>query len=105
MGYIVIGAYKPHVGKVNALSVILETHIGILRAEGLATKREHILMQAKDGTFVEIFEWVSENSRELAIRNPVIVAVWSEMDKICTYIPASRVPELDNLFSELVARN
>ncbi len=105
MGYIVIGAYKPHVGEINALSDILETHVDVLRSEGLVTKREHIVMQAKDGTFIEIFEWVSEYSRELAIRNPVVVAVWTEMDKICTYIPASRVPEMDNLFSELIAIN
>lgn len=105
MGYIVIGAYKPNAGKTKALAKMLETHVDSLRLEGFATARNHILMQAKDGTFIEIYEWVSANSHQMAIRNTVISGIWGEMDKICTYIPASRVPELDNLFSEFIPKN
>src|SRR6266852_5695040 len=50
MGRIVIVGYKPKPGKAEALRSLASTHIQRLRAEGLVTPREAIIMEASDGT-------------------------------------------------------
>ena len=60
MGEIVVACYKPKPGKEAALDQLMKTHVEILRIEGLATDRKSIVMKAKDGTVVEVFEWKSQ---------------------------------------------
>ncbi len=54
---IVIAAYRPKPGKDAALRELLHDHVPFLRREGLVTDRIPILGRAKDGTYVEVFEW------------------------------------------------
>ena len=55
MGRIVIACYKPKPGKEDALKALVVDHVSTLRSLGLVTQRAPITMQAKDGTFVEVF--------------------------------------------------
>jgi hypothetical protein len=57
-------------------------------------------MEAKDGTFVEVFEWASSQAIEAAHSNPVVLKMWEEYGKVCDYIPISQVAEASQLFSE-----
>ena len=63
---IVIVAYRPKPGKDNVLLAELRDHVHLLRSEGLATDRHPVLMRAKDGTVLEIFEWASPAAIEEA---------------------------------------
>ena len=57
---IVIVGYKPKSGKEEALHQLMRSHISILKSQDLVTDRDSIIIEAKDGTIIEIFEWKSK---------------------------------------------
>jgi quinol monooxygenase YgiN len=99
MGQIVIACYRPKPGAEAALKELMRTHVQRLAAEGLVTNRTPILMQVADGTFVEVFEWKSEEAVEAAHTNPAVLKMWEEYEEVCDYVPVSAVPEASELFS------
>ena len=56
MGHTVIVACKPKPGKEAALKELMNTHLPILKKEGLVRDKESYIMEAADGTIVEVFE-------------------------------------------------
>ena len=96
---IVIVAYKPKAGKAVALHQLMREHLSILKQENLVTDRTSIMMEAKDGTIIEVFEWKSESAVEQAHSNPVILEMWKKYDAVCEFIPLSQVEESAKLFS------
>lgn len=100
MGRIVIVAYRPKPGKAEDLKQLLQRHLPILRGERLATDRAPIIMEAADGTLIEVFEWVSAEAIEAAHTNPAVAAMWAEFGEVCDYVPVASVAESANLFSE-----
>ena len=99
MGIIVISAYKPKEGKLDALKTLMRTHLPRLHKEGLVTDRESIMMEAADGTIVEVFEWVSQEAIRNAHHNPEVLKMWGEYGEVCDYVPIGTVPEAAQLFS------
>lgn len=99
MGHVVIACYKPKAGCQGALRDLMRTHVERLRAEDLATDREPILMQATDGTYIEVFEWCSEHAMQRAHSNLAVQAMWSEYAEVCDYVPLSTISEATQLFS------
>lgn len=97
-GIIVIASYKPRPGKVEALRLIMRTHVPILRQQGLVTDRESIMMEAKDGTIIEVFEWKSAAAIEQAHINPAVLEMWGKYAEVCDYIPVARVTEASDMF-------
>ncbi len=97
---IVIAAYRPKPGKAEQLKQLARTHVDRLRAEGLVTERSPIIMQAKDGTIVEVFEWKSKAAMESAHTNPAVLEMWNEYSQVCDYVPVGSVTEVNDLFSE-----
>ena len=69
MGRIVIACYRPKPGKLDALRALMADHLPILRSQDLVTDRESIIMEAEDGTIVEVFEWKSQEAIEAAHSN------------------------------------
>ncbi|MBX3226128.1 MAG: hypothetical protein KIT84_28855 [Labilithrix sp.] len=100
MGRIVIACYRPKPGMNDALRALMRTHVSTLRSIDLVTDRAPIMMEAKDGTIIEVFEWASSEAIEQAHGHPVVLAMWDEYAKVCDYVPASQVPESAQLFSE-----
>ena len=99
MGIIVISAYKPKEGKAEALKALMRTHLPRLHKVGLVTDRQSIMMEAEDGTIVEVFEWQSEEAIRNAHTNPEVLKMWSEYGEVCDYVPIGTVPEAAQLFS------
>jgi len=97
---IVIVGYKPFAGKETALKELIKNHVGILRAQGLASDREPILMQSANGTIIEVFGWKSKEAIEAAHTNPAVQKMWGEYAEVCEYIPIGSIQEATNLFSE-----
>ena len=58
------------------------------------------MMEAKDGTIIEVFEWKSVTAMKQAHTNPVILKMWEKYAEVCDYIPIQQVQEAGNLFSE-----
>jgi quinol monooxygenase YgiN len=100
MGRIVIACYRPKAGKREALRRLILDHVATLRAQGLVTDRAPIIMEAKDGTVVEVFEWASPAAIEAAHANPAVQAMWNRYAEVCDYIPIAQVPEAAEMFSE-----
>ena len=99
MGVIVISAYKPKEGKADALKALMKTHLTRLQKENLVTGRESIMMEAADGTIIEVFEWMSEEAIRNAHTNPEVQKMWGEYGEVCEYVPVGTVPEAAQLFS------
>ena len=100
MGRIAIAGYKPKPGKSDALKKLMRSHVDILRSRDLVTDRRPIVMEAADGTIVEVFEWASREAIEAAHSDPVVGEMWREYDAACDYVPIGSVPEAAELFSE-----
>jgi len=98
-GHIVISAYKPKPGKDAGLLEVLKTHLPVLRKENLITERKGILMRAKDGTYLEVFEWTSSKAVEQAHSNPAVLEMWKIFDEVCEYAKLSDIDEAKGLFA------
>jgi hypothetical protein len=81
----------------------MKTHVPRLRAAGLATARESIVMKAKDGTVIEVFEWESKEAIESAHTNPVVQAMWKEYSDVCDYVPLGSLDETKQMFADFEA--
>jgi hypothetical protein len=100
MGRLVIACYKPKAGKEKALKALIADHVPTLRRIGLVTERAPILMEASDGTLIEVFEWTSPEAIQTAHGHPAVLRMWEEYGKVCDFVPVAQVPEAAQLFSE-----
>jgi quinol monooxygenase YgiN len=103
MGRIVIVAYRPKTGHEEQLKALLRGHVPRLQALGLVTSRAPLIMEAADGTLVEVFEWISAEAIEAAHGNPDVQAMWGEFGEACDYLPVGELAEAGQLFSEFEA--
>jgi len=99
MGSISVACYKPRPGCEQELLELVRNHLPPLRAQGLVTEREPIVMRTGDGTIIEIFEWVSQQAVAGAHNNPAVLDLWSRFEKVCTYEKPSSLAEFQNLFA------
>ena len=99
MGRTVIVGYKPKPGKEAALKELMKTNLPVLAKEGLVRDKESYIMEAVDGTIVEVFEWLSEEAIEKAHTNPAVLKMWGQYAEVCDYIPVGNLAEIANLFS------
>ena len=73
---IVFAIYKPHQNKGNELKKLILKHVPILKSNKLITNRERVLVQSKNGIYIEIFEWKSNDAVEEAHENLEIQKLW-----------------------------
>jgi hypothetical protein len=99
MGSISVACYRPKPGCEEALLVEVRAHLPPLRAAGLVTERASIVMRAKDGTLIEIFEWVSSEAIAGAHSNPVVLEIWKRFEAIGTYEVPANIAEFQNMFA------
>jgi len=88
---VVFALYRPHPGKDAELRRLIAQHLPVLRRLELATDRPAILVRAKDGTYIEVFEWRNEESAKLAHEHPEVARVWEAMGQVADF------PALDSL--------
>jgi hypothetical protein len=99
-GRVVIVAYKPKDGKAEALHQLMREHLSVLKSQDLVSDRASIIMEAKDGTIIEVFEWKSKAAVEQAHSDPAVLEMWGKYAEVCDYIPLAEVEEAKSLFSE-----
>lgn len=100
MGRIVIAAYRPKPGRQQALERLMRHHHERLRAEGLVTDRQPTLMRARDGTIIEVFEWLSADAIVAAHSNRAVQRMWDEYAEVSETVPLDEMTESHNLFAE-----
>ena len=98
MGTIVIVAYRPKVGHERELESLVREHVPYLRNLGLATNRPAMAMRGRDGTVVEVFEWV-EGGAQSAHSNPKVHELWERFGTACNYVPLRELPEAAEMFA------
>lgn len=103
MGSISVACYKPRPGSEQALLALVREHLPPLRAEGLVTERESIVMRTADGTIIEVFEWVSKEAIAGAHTNPVVLSLWKRFEGVCSFEIPSSITELQNMFAHFEA--
>ncbi|WP_214071280.1 hypothetical protein [Mucilaginibacter sp. dw_454] len=105
MERVAIVAYKPNPGQAETLRALIKKHSPCLRTIGLATEKEGFVLETKDGTIVEVFEWKSEQAMKTAHKHPQVQQMWREYAEVSTYTPLNRLPEADKLFAEFTPLN
>lgn len=95
---IVIALYKPKKGRAKALMKTVARHLPALRKARLVTRRPGILMQAKDGTLLEIFEWRSERHTRIAHTHPVIRPLWERVGRDAAIMTLGKLKEAKDMF-------
>lgn len=97
---IVMAVYRPKPGKGDEMAALIEKHVPVLRAEGLATDREPIVVRSKkDGTFVEIFEWDTADSARKAHEIPAVQEIWGAMEQIADFLTLGDLEEAPARFA------
>jgi hypothetical protein len=102
MGIVVIACYRPKSGQGDALLDEVRRHWEILDGQGLVTDRTPVIVQAADGTIVEVFEWLSQHAVDQAHTNPVVLEMWGRYAALCDYVPIGDLPEAAKMFSEFL---
>ena len=97
---IVFAIYKPHTNKGNKLKKLLFNHIPILKSNNLITDRPPMLVQSKNGIYIEIFEWKSNNAVEEAHKNSEVQKLWDEMEKVCDFTSLDSIKEAKEYFPQ-----
>ncbi len=100
MGRYVIAAYRPKPGKDAELLELTRTHVPILRDQDLVTDRPPYVMRAKDGTIVEVFEWISADAIARAHQNPAVLQMWGRYAEVCDYVSLTSLSESHDMFAE-----
>lgn len=103
MGRIVITCYRPRVADpaaAAALLAVVREHVPALQQLGLATLRAPVLMQASDGSLLEVFEWASADAVARAHVHPVVQALWQRFDTVCEHATLASLAETAGLFAE-----
>jgi hypothetical protein len=96
---VVFALYRPHAGKDVELKRLIAQHLPMLRRLELATERPAILVRAKDGTYIEVFEWRSEEAAKLAHEHPEVARVWEAMGQIAEFLALGSLEEAKEPFS------
>jgi len=79
LGSISVACYKPKPGCEEALPAPVREHLPPLRAAGLVTPRESIVMRTADGSVIEVFGWVSQEAIANAHSHPVVLEFVEEV--------------------------
>jgi hypothetical protein len=96
---IVFALYRPHAGQDASLRRLIARHIPALRRLELITDRPSVLVRAGDGTYVEVFEWVSEAAARAAHEHADIAEIWDGMELIADFATLASLAEAQRPFT------
>jgi hypothetical protein len=95
MARIVIGLYRPFVQTSRALMLdAIRSHHATLRVEQLVTERAPILMEAEDGTFLEVFELADGAGANIA-EHKAVKKIRKRLEELCEIAPLISLQEAE----------
>ena len=92
---IVIAMYRPHEGKDGELRALIREHVPTLRRLELITDRPAMLLRARNGTYLEIFEWRQVG---VAHEHPEVARIWEAMELVADLVSLSSLDESSRSF-------
>ncbi|HLZ85249.1 MAG TPA: hypothetical protein VKQ54_16920 [Caulobacteraceae bacterium] len=96
---VVMALYRPHEGKDSELRSLIAQHVPSLLRLELITDRPPLLLKAADGTYVEIFEWVSGAASRSAHEHPEIAHIWEAMEAVADFTNLDSLEEAQRPFA------
>jgi len=100
MGKVVFAIYKAFETKEKELLDLVKIHYAILLKQGIITYRPRIVLKAKNGEIIEIFEWNSQEALDKAHPNTEIAKLWKKFSEICTYQQMDTLLESKGIFQD-----
>ena len=95
----VIACYRPRQGRDADLRALIRAHVPTLRAEGLLQDDAEILLQAADGSYLEIFTWKSEADSRSAESNEAVQRLWRAMADCADFLRLTDLSEAARPFA------
>ena len=99
MGQIVIAAFKPKPGKDDELKQVIADRLPLLRRLGLSTDRVNITMRSKNGTIIDVSEWVDDDAIKRAHETPEVHELWKRFDECSEYVKLESLDEINMEFA------
>jgi quinol monooxygenase YgiN len=99
MGEVVFALYKPHPGKDAAVRKVIAEHVPTLRRLEMVTDRPAFVVKSENGTYIEVFEWVSKEAVKTAHTHPEVAKVWEAMGQIADFAALDSLPESKKPFT------
>jgi hypothetical protein len=96
---VVIAAYRPRAGKGVEFRGLLAQHGPALRSEGLITSRPTLVLEASDGTYLEIFQWASSDAARDAHERAPIERLWDAMGRVADFVSLDTLEESHRPFT------
>ena len=79
---------------------LLSRHVPMLRAEELVTDRPVTFVRARsDGTYIEIFEWRSNDHARRAHENPKVAELWAALEAAAEFVRLADLREAARSFA------
>jgi hypothetical protein len=103
MGTITIAAFRPKLGMEDELLAAIASRLPLLRSLGLSTQRDHITMRSRDGTIIEVSEWIDDDAIAKAHKSPQVLALWERFESCSTYVKLDTLPESHEDFASFEA--
>lgn len=91
--------HRPKSGQAEVLRTLVGTHHARLYEQGLVTRRAPIVMQARDGALLELFEWKSARAIDEARENPVVRVIEERYTAVADRVPLAALPEASAAFA------
>ncbi|HLK25577.1 MAG TPA: hypothetical protein VKT30_13050 [Caulobacteraceae bacterium] len=98
-GDVVIALYRPHPGADAEMKRLIDRHVPTLRRLELVSDRQALLLKAADGTYLEIFEWVSAAAQRSAHEHPEVAHIWEAMEAVGDFVSLDALEESHHPFS------
>lgn len=99
MGILVICSYRAKPGRSDEAQRLVAQHVPTLRTHGLITDREVVRGRGAEDTFIEVFEWASEEKSRSAPTIPEIGSLWKAMGEAMDFVPLASLSEAQKSFA------
>lgn len=92
--------YRPHEGQDEALRALMAEHVPTLRRLGMVTDGSVYRGKTKDGSYFEVFEWVSAEAVSAAHGHPEVEKIWNGMAAIADFPALANLEEAGGPFPD-----
>lgn len=99
MGILVICSYQAKPGLEEEARSLLAQHVPTLRKHGLVTDRTVTQGEGAERSFVEIFEWASEEKSRMAPTIAEVAQHWKSMAEAMDFVALSSLSETQRPFA------
>lgn len=96
----VLAVYKPRAGLEEEFEILLRSHYPTLNRLRLVTDSgARLLKSPADGTYLELFEWLSEKAIGIAHESAEVKALWGRLEEVAQYSTLSELQESTRPFA------